>query len=876
LEHTQLDSWNDTTVDFPQHLGVANLIETQVATTPTAIAVEGGLRRLSYAELNAEANRLAHHLHDQGIGRGTLVGICMDRSVHAVAILLGILKCGAAYVPLDPRFPRDRLEYYVSDSQMRALIAERKLQPRLPRNAPSLVWLEDEADQIARRPETNPPPQSGGEDLAYVIYTSGSTGHPKGVQVLQRGVHNCILSMSRRLGLTAKDVVLSVTTFSFDIHVTELWMPLSLGCRVVMATNEMVVDGSALAEEIERRGVTYLQATPATYRLLLGAGWRGKSDLIALCGGEAFPVDLAEQLLPRVRALWNGYGPTETTVWSTMHRITEASHPIPIGRPFDNTKLYILDEAMRPVSVGTPGELYIGGVGVSRGYIGRPDLTAQRFLANPFRPDGDRIYKTGDLTRFRSDGVVEYLGRLDDQVKIRGHRIELGEVEATLARHPDIHAAVVVAHRDADAGDSLIGYVVTAHGNDVDSPRVRGYLQATLPDYMVPRHFVSVREYPLTPTGKIDRKALAVQPLPIRCESSRPKAVPRTDVERDLLLLWEEVLRVHPIGIDDDFFELGGQSFVAAKLVTLIRERLGHALPLGVLLEASTVAKMAAVLEHRLENGSSSCLVPLNVEGSRPPLFLIAGVGGHVFTFHKFARLLGTDQPSYGVKAIGVDGTRPPPARLEEIAALYLDEILATRRAGPYVVGGYSIGALVAFELAAQMQERHLEVGPLVVFDRPAPDYPRPLPLPLRLWRHVKNFYTFSRPERHTYVRERFRNMRRKVLLRLGLGMRVAPQIEGVNALPQGDLKKVWVALQTAERRYRPRRPFRGGVILFQASETPQWTSLVRQDPLLGWSEWALGPIEQHFIRGGHLELFHDRNIECLAAALKGSLRRWM
>jgi thioesterase domain-containing protein len=348
---------------------------------------------------------------------------------------------------------------------------------------------------------------------------------------------------------------------------------------------------------------------------------------------------------------------------------------------------------------------------------------------------------------------------------------------------------------------------------------------------------------------------------------------PRNDVERDLLSIWEDVLQVRPIGITDNFFDLGGHSFRAALLMNQVKEKLGHTLPLGLIFEAGTVEKMAAVLQQQLEAGSDHCLVPFHESGNRPPLFLIAGVGGHVFTFHKFARMLGKDQSAYGVKAIGVDGLCRPPDRLEEIAAQYLEEILSVRPRGPYLLGGYSVGAQIAYELAVQMQARGLEVGPLIVFDCPAPGYPIPLPLLQRLWVHLRNFWKGG--GRSAYAAERYRNVRDRLLLKLGLGMLVAPEIEGVHALPQDHLKKVWVALQTAMKRYRPRERLRSGVVLFQAEDAPEWNSLVKQDPVMGWREWACGPIHQHVIPGAHLDMFHDRNINNLASTLNDEIDRW-
>lgn len=868
---TLLEKWNDTAEDYRRSLSVTQMFEVQAARTPQRIAVLAGNQQVTYRTLNDRANQLARHLRGVGVRPGVVVGLCVDRSVDMMVGLLGILKAGGAYLPFDPDFPRDRLEHYVTDSQAPVLVTQQALRSRLPVPTGTVVLLEDE--RLAGLPTGNIPPLSTPDDLAYVIYTSGSTGKPKGVQVLHDGLSNFLHSMLKELGITAEDTLLAVTTLSFDMHVTELWLPLVVGAHVVIGTREVASDGAALAALLNRTDATFFQATPATYRLLTATGWKGKANLTAITGGEALSPELARQLLPIVKTLWNGYGPTETTVYSTMHRVTGTHRAIPIGRPIANTCIYLLDPHHQPVPIGLPGEVYIGGAGLARGYLGRPDLSAERFLPNPFRP-GERMYKTGDRGCYRRDGVIDYLGRLDHQVKVRGFRVELGEVEAALARHPDVRSNVVVARRGAEMGDSLAAYIIPHAARPIDVASLRSHLRASLPDYMVPASFAMVSDFPLTPNGKIDRKALAAQD-PVGVPSTRLIVGPRNDIERDLLSIWEEVLPVRPISATDDFFDLGGHSLQAALVMNKVKEKLGHTLPIGIIFEARTVQRMAAVLQHQLEAGSDSCLVPLHPRGSRPPLFLIAGVGGHVFTFHKFARLLGPDQPSYGVKAIGVDGSREPPNRLEEIATRYLDEILTVRPRGPYFVGGYSIGALIAYELAVQMQRRGLSVGPLIVFDRPAPGHPVPLPLPTRMWMHLCNFVKATPTHRRDYLWERLRNLRDRILFTLGLGRYVAPEIEGVNALPQNHLRKVWGALQTAEHRYRPRHRFNGGVMLFESEDVPEWSTLVRQEPLLGWNKWADGPIDRIVVPGGHLDMFHDRNIHRLASALREGIHRW-
>lgn len=869
-----LVEWNATEADYPRDRCLAQLIEEQAARTPNRLAVIFEDQQLTYGELNSRANQLAHHLKSLGAGPDVLVGLCVERSTEMVVGLLGILKAGAAYVPLDPEFPRDRLAFYVQDSQMPVLVTQERLLDRLTEHKARVVRLDTDWPTLAQHPTDNPPAASKPENLVYVIYTSGSTGKPKGVQVVQGALTNFLNSMRKQPGLTENDVLLAVTTLSFDIHNLEIWLPLLVGARVVIVSKEISSDGVCLLQRLNETRATVMQATPATWRLLLASGWNSSKQLKVLCGGEPMTVELAKQLLPRVAALWNMYGPTETTVWSTVYEVKEVSGAIPIGRPIDNTQVYIVDSQLQPVPVGGAGELLIGGDGLARGYLNRPELTAEKFIPDPFRPGkNNRLYKTGDLARYQPDGNIECLGRNDHQVKIRGFRIELGEIETVLGQYPAVRNAVVVARKEESGADYLVGYVIPQAGKTVTAEELRRYLNESLPDYMVPAHFVTLDSFPLTPNGKIDRKAL---PAPDRATSNGQHVIvaPRTDAERDLAAIWEEVLNVKPISVVDDFFELGGHSFLAAMLVSKIKLQLGHSIQLGTLFSAPTVEKLAAVLMRNLEAGAGSCIVPLHEEGTNPPLFMIAGVGGHVFAFHKFARLLGDDQPTYGVKAIGVEGTEEPPDRIDDIAARYLQEITALRPDGPYMLSGYSVGATVAFELALQLQAQGKKVERLIVFDMVAPGYPKPLPVYHRLWIHAKNFFKLPFAEKKSYVSERFWNVKGRVFRALGLGIYNAPAIVGVDALPQTALKKVWAALNLAQTRYKAQGKYDGKIILMKAEVGLHYAATIFDDPLMGWGEWTTQPIEEHTIPGAHLELFHEGHIQLMAEKLNESIQR--
>jgi len=615
--HQVLVDWNSTAAPIPQAT-LPELFAAQAARTPDAVAVTCADEELTYAALDHRADRLARRLRELGVGPDVLVGLYVERSPEMVVGLLGILKAGGAYVPLDPSFPAERLAFMAADAALPVLVTQATLMGQLPAHEARVVLLDepDAADGGDLAVAEGAVDVAGGatlDDLAYVLYTSGSTGRPKGVQIPHRALVNFLASMGRAPGLTAADTLLAVTTLSFDIAGLEIYLPLITGARLVVAGRDVAMDGAALAETLARTGATVMQATPATWRLLLDAGWQGDPRLKVLCGGEALPGELAARLRPRVGALWNMYGPTETTIWSTLQEVAEpadaAGEVVPIGRPIANTQTYVLDAHMRPVPVGVPGELYIGGAGLACGYLGRPALTAERFVPDPFDPDpGARLYKTGDLARHRPDGALEYLGRLDNQVKMRGYRIELGEVEAALAAHPAVRQAVVTAREDTPGDARLVAYVV----GDAPAEGLRALLRARLPAYMVPSAFVALEGFPLTPNGKVDRRAL---PAPDAAPPADADAyvVPRTPTEREVAAVWAEVLKVARVGAEDDFFALGGHSLLATQVVARLRAAHGPAVSLRTLFDAPTVALLAAALDALPPR-------PAAAESASPPL----------------------------------------------------------------------------------------------------------------------------------------------------------------------------------------------------------------------------------------------------------------
>ncbi len=564
------------------------------ANHPAAIAAECGQEQLTYAELNRRANQVAHYLRGLKVAANDCVGLFVDRSLDMLIGMLGILKAGAAYVPLAPGTPASRIAYMLEASQAPIVLSQASLREQLPAYDGQLLCLDDDwNDQIAAHSESDLPPIHTPRDLAYTIFTSGSTGTPKGVQIEHRSVVNFLTSMQREPGMSSADVLLAVTTLSFDISVLEFFLPLSVGARVVILSADEAADGMRLAETLTRVRPTIMQATPATWRLLVDAGWVGDPGLKILCGGEQLPRDLADRLLKRCGSLWNMYGPTETTIWSTVDRVT-ADAPISLGHPIANTQIYLLDEQMEPVPIGVPADLYIGGAGLARGYLNQPELTAEKFVPHPFATAaGERLYQTGDLARYRADGSLEFLGRSDFQVKIRGFRIELGEIENRLNAHPDIRQAVVTARQTGVSVDAkqLVAYVVPAGDTRPNLNEIRDYLRQELPEYMLPTYTLWLDALPLNPAGKVDRKALPA-PDASRPVMEAPYVAPRNPAETSLAEVWQTVLGIDDVGVHDNFFDLGGASIQSLECAALA-EQAGLSVTPALLFAHPTIAELA-------------------------------------------------------------------------------------------------------------------------------------------------------------------------------------------------------------------------------------------------------------------------------------------
>lgn len=599
-----LVEWNNTKADYPKDRCIHHLFEATAARAGgrAAVASQGddGAQELTYRELDQRSSQLARYLTKRGVKPGTLVGISIEPSVNMVVGVLGILKAGGAYVPLDPAYPRDRLAFMISDSQLSVLLTQSRLVDSLPEHRADLVRIDGDWPSIAAESDAPVDGGAGPESLAYVIYTSGSTGKPKGVEVPHRTVVNLLTSMKERPGLSEADRLLAVTSLSFDIAAFDLFLPLSVGARVEVVSRAVAADGHELRRRLVQGRASFMQATPATWQILLDAGWEGHRNFKALLGGEAVSRELADKLIARTASVWNGYGPTEATIYTSLHPIQDEAGPVPIGRPIANVKVYILDSHLAPTPIGVPGELYIGGEGLAYGYLRRPELTAERFLRDPFDPSpGARLYRTGDLCRYRSDGAIQFLGRLDDQIKLRGFRIELGEIEAVLTAHPAVREAVVVARKDPPGGDRIVAYVVPAGEPAPAIGDLRGALKEKLPEYMIPSAFVMLDALPRTPNNKVNRKALPAPAIADREAIGHDYVAPRDAVEEYLATTWAKILGAPRVGIHDDFFELGGHSLLITALNLEVRRKYQVGLSLRDFFDTPTIAKFAAWIRKK-------------------------------------------------------------------------------------------------------------------------------------------------------------------------------------------------------------------------------------------------------------------------------------
>ncbi|GAK72608.1 putative non-ribosomal peptide synthetase [Agrobacterium rubi TR3 = NBRC 13261] len=705
-----LNDWNDTAQPI-ENATWLDLFRRQVEQRPHATAVIFEARELNYEALDKASDLWAAVLKGRGIGRGHLVAIATPRSEQMLIALLAVAKTGAAYLPLDPSDPRERLSTILEDAMPSVILSTSAACVSLPAlKAPVVLLDEDPADVTANGVFDGPEPQ----DTAYVIFTSGSTGRPKGVEIAHASLLNFLQAMQKLLSLKPEDRIVAVTTIAFDISALELFLPLTVGATTVITTRCVVKDPTALYRLIKSNAISIMQATPSLWRMLLSEYPTELKGLRPLVGGEALPRDLARRMEKLGHPVINLYGPTETTVWSACMPLTGSDlDSVPIGKPICNTQLYVLDRSHQPVPPGSVGELYIGGAGVAKGYLNRPELTQERFLPNPFRNGEERMYRTGDLARWRADGVLEYLGRNDHQIKIRGFRVEPGEIEAAIISNGSIRQAVVVLREDNGKSKQLVAYLTPAPGRTIDTQHLANRLAGTLPPHMIPAVYVVMEDLPLNTNGKIDRNAL---PIP-QVRTSQAHVAPSTDKEILLARLWCDILELETISIHDDFFQLGGDSLSAASMISALSRKIDGDIAWSSFVDTPTIASFAKHLDNpRKQKTPMAPVLPIRAQGNNPPLFCIHPVMGLGLAFTSLAQYIPQDVPIFAFQADGLNKADMP-ASIEEMARLYLSRIRDIQPDGPYNIVGWSFGGLVAHELARQMEQKGDDVAFLALLD---------------------------------------------------------------------------------------------------------------------------------------------------------------
>ncbi|HEU4322800.1 MAG TPA: amino acid adenylation domain-containing protein [Roseiflexaceae bacterium] len=846
-----LTEWAGRPVPFPEEACFPDLFEAQVRRTPEAVAASCNGQLLTYRALDATTNRLAWRLREEGVRGEDVVALLGERGLELLCSILGVFKAGGAYLPLDPRHPPHRLTQVLEQSGVRLVLVARALEAPLeqalralpPEQRPRLLGME--AILEAPGPDTRPPVRLEPSQLAYVIYTSGSTGLPKGAMLEHRGMLNHLHAKVLDLAVTGQDVVAQTASQCFDISVWQFLVALLMGGRTHILQDEVAHDPARLLARLEEDGVTIAETVPSMLRAIVEATPAGARRTALqrlrwmLATGEALSPEVCDQWLaawPGVLLL-NAYGPTECSDDVTHHLIDRAPRTVnvPIGRAIANMGLYVLDGALQPVPIGVPGELYVGGVGVGRGYLGEPRRTAEVFLPDPFSPaPGGRLYKTGDLVRYLPQGVLEFLGRIDQQVKIRGFRIELGEVEFVLKQHEAVAQAVAVAREDVPGRRQLVVYVVPAEGRTLDSAELRRFTRELLPEYMVPSACVVLPALPLNANGKVDRKAL---PAPHAAGEAEARLAPRTELERQVARAWEEVLGIEQVGIRDNFFELGGHSLLAVKLMTRLQEQLGRHLPVATLFQEGTVEHLAALLGQPEEAGPWSPLVAIQPKGNRRPFFCVHPVGGNVLCYAELARRLGDDQPFYGLQARGLEGGQPPSDTIESMAALYIEAICAQQPAGPYLLGGWSLGGVVAYEMARQLQARGEEVALLALIDTEAGSIGQaPLEADAAEWLSAMFAHDLARTQGDAVAAEPLRRVF------------------------ESNLQALW--------RYRP-RSHAGPAVLFGATELQP----ARPEAVdAAWRSLATGGVRYHAVPGDHYTMLQVPHVQVLAERLRAEL----
>ncbi|HEY9747314.1 MAG TPA: amino acid adenylation domain-containing protein [Allocoleopsis sp.] len=882
--HQVVVEWNQTATETVPHLCAHQYFAAQAERTPEATALVYLGQHLTYQELNRRANQLANHLQQQGVGPDVLVGLCVDRSPDMVISLLAIWKVGGAYLPLDPSYPRDRLQFMLADAEVKILITQSPHLSLFDHQIPQIICLDQAQGAIAQQSPANPSDQITSHNLAYVIYTSGSTGQPKGVLVEHRGLSNLIEAQRQWFNPQGDSRILQFASLCFDASIFEILMALANGATLYLAPQTTLLPGADLLQFLRHHAITHATLPPSVLAVLPIEALPALQILIS--AGEACSSAIVQRWA-QGRRFFNAYGPTEATIWATVAELTVDSAQPTIGRPIANTQIYILDTHLQPVPIGVVGELYIGGSGLAKGYLNQPDLTAEHFIFPPSSFIPHPLYKTGDRARYLPNGEIEFLGRADNQVKLRGFRIELGEIEAVLQQHPGVQMAVAIAHKDSVEESRLVAYIVPQDQQSVTELELREFLRSRLPNYFLPSALVLLPALPLTPNGKVDRAALPLPEL-TTSEAERAMIPPRSQTEARLVQIWSEVLKREQVSISDNFFALGGDSFSALRLMAQVQQQFGQSLPLSMLFLAPTVEQLAEQLSG-VASPVWSPLVPLQPLGAKPPFFCIHPVMGVVLPYVELARQMGTEQPFYGVQPLGLERQQPPQTSIEAMARLYVEAIRTVQPQGPYYLGGWSFGGLVAFEMAQQLQQAGHEVALLALLDTlaPIPSNQPSLGESLRflMTTVLKSLPTFGKDYFYLLIAALMTTQIGRSLLQplLALSKTALSKTDGIAASlisPDSQLRllkelalspmlRIFQANSQAAQRYVP-QIYSGQITLFKSGRSPNQSW---QNRTLGWQDLTKTEVKVHSIPGDHFSILQQPCVQILAEQLRTYLK---
>lgn len=849
---------------------LTKLIAKQAKQHPDKVAIKHNGQSITYEELDTVSNQIAAYFIAHNVTNNDVIAVAIDRSISLVLCLLGLVKAGAAYVPIDPHLPTDRVNFILDNSGAKLLCTVQKYSEQYA-GITDKILFDNVLLNSRSQPYSEPDVEYDGNELAYILYTSGSTGQPKGVAIERHSLLNFLLSMQKEPGINQDDILLSITTISFDIAELELFLPLICGAQIVIVDNEVAKDGRALLEIIKTEQISIVQATPFTWRMILQSGWNKPLPIKAFCGGEALPKDLADKLLEKCTELWNMYGPTETTIYCTIKKILPKEDLITIGKPIDNTQVYILDKEQHQVPAGEEGEIYIGGEGIARGYVGRPDLTGERFIDDTFSGSGGKIYKTGDWGKTLDNGEVQYLGRIDHQIKIRGYRIETEEIEYQLKNQRDIKDALIILHEDRLGNKQLVAYIIakgyfTPYQRDKKIGKWKNNLKNKLPDYMVPSVFILIPRMPLMPNGKLDRKKL---PIPTTKPLSRSNKKPSTETEKKITQIILNNTDFEHIGINDNFIDLGIDSLIALTIIVGIEEQFHKRLPLTILVHYPSVKLLAQFIDSASDSPYNS-LINLKTGGDKVPLYLVHGIGLNLFNFNSIIEHMDANQPVFGLRAAGLDGNEAPLESIETIAAYYNQEILSHDPIGPYAIAGYSMGGIIAYEMAIQLKEAGKKVEMLAMIDTNVQEsFQAPINNLLRkaerqidkLIFRVGSFYKHP-VSNIDYLSQTFGQQIKAFLTRAGFRSKYAP-----SELPTY-MQYVVEKLEAACANYVI-QPYNLKIDLIKAEQRFYYVD----DPkYLGWGNYALDGITIYEVPGDHEEVFSSPNDMILAETLQKRL----